>query len=82
MVPEEVIAFGEEKPLPVGGARVTWTVTAEELAKGDAIEFASIIVGHNLVQESDRRIEDLDEGARAVELSEAYGQLVMPRVTG
>ena len=80
-VPQEPIIFDEEKPFPAGGAEFEWELTKEELDSGNTIEFKTISIAIEKVNEKDRDIEDLEQIGKIQEYTESAGKAIFPKVT-
>jgi len=79
-VPEEPIVFDERNPFPAGFANFNWTLTAEQLDSGDAVEFYYINIALDKVPKRRRKIEDLGEIGKAIDYSTLYRKALEPRV--
>ena len=79
-IPEDPIIFDKTNPFPSGFAEFEWNLTAEQLDKGDTIEFYYINIALDKVPKSRRKIEDLGEIGKAVDYSKLYRSYMEPRI--
>jgi hypothetical protein len=79
-VPEEPIVFDESSPFPSGFASFNWSLTAEQLDSGNAVEFYYINVALDKVPKQRRKIEDLGQIGKALEYSTFYKNALKPRI--
>ncbi len=80
-VPEKPIVFDKKNPLPTGGAEYDWNVTAEMLDSGKTITFKTIAFGLDILPESRRSIEDLEQLGKINEYSKEVREQLNPSIT-
>lgn len=81
-IPRTPVVFSSEKPFLSGYAEFDWSVTEEQLAAAQKIEFSYINFALERVQPaSNRIIEDLEVIGNLFTYSEQYRDLLEPRIT-
>jgi len=77
-VPKDPIVFDNTKPLPIGGASYTFEINKEDIDSGRTLRLYAIDVSLDLIPESDRKVEDLEQIGDTESLSETYRKQIQP----
>jgi len=80
-IPEKAIEFDDKNPLPTGGADYEWQVTREMLDSGNTIQFSTIAFGLDLLPESRRKIEDLEQLGKIQDYSKEVREQLEPKIS-
>ncbi|MBI4148333.1 hypothetical protein HY490_03520 [Candidatus Woesearchaeota archaeon] len=79
-VPDKPLVFDHKTPLPVGGAEFEWNVTGAMLDAGNTLQFKTIGFGIDILPESRRKIEDLEQLGRIAEYSKEVREQLEPGI--
>ncbi|MBI4016404.1 MAG: hypothetical protein HY363_01800 [Candidatus Aenigmarchaeota archaeon] len=80
-IPEKPIVFDDKNPMPTGGAEFDWELTSEMLDSGSTIKFSTIAFGLDILPESRRKIEDLEQLGRIQDYSKEVREELEPKIS-